>query len=359
MNRIALALAVTAAMMSGRTALAVRVEHASVQERALHGRLADAVAEVSAAGGRWIIWDEPTNEPGATMCCWSSVDVGQRSGWKRGTCRLGEQDGVISNGRAENTPASFGDETFSILLHVESGKAAGVRIFSSDCTVDAGGAPVVRLTGVTPEASVAYLAGIAESFPPATHRKHDEERSAIAAIGMHRASNMIATLASIIDSHADDEKRGQAAFWLGMKGGDEGRAILRRTIDADASSELRHQAIAGIAQDHTRAATDLLLSMARTHPSADVRRQSIFWLGQHAGEKAAAQLKEATDDPNDDVKEMAVFAISQLPRDRAIPELIEIARTNRSRAAREKAVFWLGQSGDPRALDFIESLLVR
>jgi HEAT repeat protein len=46
-----------------------------------------------------------------------------------------------------------------------------------------------------------------------------------------------------------------------------------------------------------------------------------------------------------------------MPKDEGIPLLIEVARTNRNPEVRRKAVFWLGQSRDPRALDFIEEIL--
>ena len=42
-----------------------------------------------------------------------------------------------------------------------------------------------------------------------------------------------------------------------------------------------------------------------------------------------------------------------------MPLLIEVARTNRSPKVREQAIFWLGQSGDPRALEFFEEVLTR
>jgi HEAT repeat protein len=60
-----------------------------------------------------------------------------------------------------------------------------------------------------------------------------------------------------------------------------------------------------------------------------------------------------------DVKEKAVFALSQLPKDEGVPRLIEVARGHRSREVRKKAMFWLGQSDDPRALAFIEDVLTR
>ncbi len=42
-----------------------------------------------------------------------------------------------------------------------------------------------------------------------------------------------------------------------------------------------------------------------------------------------------------------------------MPALIAVARTNRDSEIRKKALFWLGQSNDPRALDLFEELLTR
>jgi len=57
------------------------------------------------------------------------------------------------------------------------------------------------------------------------------------------------------------------------------------------------------------------------------------------------------------VKEQAVFALSQQPRDAGVPALIRIARTHPEPGVRRKALFWLGQSGDPRALALFEEIL--
>jgi hypothetical protein len=52
-----------------------------------------------------------------------------------------------------------------------------------------------------------------------------------------------------------------------------------------------------------------------------------------------------------------VFALSQLPRDESVTRLIDVARNNRNREVRRQAMFWLGQSNDPRALRFFEEIL--
>jgi hypothetical protein len=42
-----------------------------------------------------------------------------------------------------------------------------------------------------------------------------------------------------------------------------------------------------------------------------------------------------------------------------VPKLIEVAQNNRNPEVRKQAMFWLGQSHDPRALDFFEKILSR
>jgi hypothetical protein len=91
------------------------------------------------------------------------------------------------------------------------------------------------------------------------------------------------------------------------------------------------------------------------------RTQSVFWLGQAAGEAATKDLKDIVLDNGVDreVREQAVFALSQRPRDEGVPALIAVARTNKDPEIRKKALFWLGQSHDPRAIDLFEELLTR
>lgn len=91
------------------------------------------------------------------------------------------------------------------------------------------------------------------------------------------------------------------------------------------------------------------------------RTQSVFWLGQAAGEAATANLRDIVVDNGVDreVREQAVFALSQRPREESVPALIAVARTNKDPEIRKKALFWLGQTHDPRALDLFEELLTK
>ena len=48
-----------------------------------------------------------------------------------------------------------------------------------------------------------------------------------------------------------------------------------------------------------------------------------------------------------------------MPADEGVPLLIQQAQKNANPVVRKEAMFWLGQSQDPRALEFITSVLER
>jgi hypothetical protein len=103
-----------------------------------------------------------------------------------------------------------------------------------------------------------------------------------------------------------------------------------------------------------------LLRVARDdNRHQEVRKGAIFWLGQMAGERITGELKDVAEDDRMDreVRESAIFALSQRPKDEGVPALIRIVRTSRDPKLRKAALFWLGQSGDRRAIDLIEELL--
>jgi HEAT repeat protein len=105
-----------------------------------------------------------------------------------------------------------------------------------------------------------------------------------------------------------------------------------------------------------------LLKIARNADlPRNTRTQSVFWLGQAAGDAATANLNSIVLDNSVDreVRETAVFALSQRPREEGIPALIAVARTNKDPEIRKKALFWLGQSHDPRAIDLFEEILTK
>ena len=138
-------------------------------------------------------------------------------------------------------------------------------------------------------------------------------------------------------------------------------AAARYLLDLAArAGEAGHDAVfPAILADSVTVWPDLLRLARSATVARETRRSAVFWLGQAAGEAATRGLTELLDDTTValDVKESAVFALSQQPRDAGVPALIRIARTHPSTGVRKKALFWLGQSEDPRALALFEEIL--
>jgi HEAT repeat protein len=77
-----------------------------------------------------------------------------------------------------------------------------------------------------------------------------------------------------------------------------------------------------------------------------------------AGQRAVGTITEAIEkDPETEVKKRAVFALSQLPKSEGVPLLIDVAKKNSNPVVRKQAIFWLGQSRDPRAIEFFAQIL--
>jgi len=72
-----------------------------------------------------------------------------------------------------------------------------------------------------------------------------------------------------------------------------------------------------------------------------------------------AGLGLGRDDESDDaqVRAQAVYTISQRNRSESVPTLMELARSSPHPEVRKAAIYWLGQTGDPRAVGVYAELL--
>jgi HEAT repeats len=153
---------------------------------------------------------------------------------------------------------------------------------------------------------------------------------------------------------------GRQVTWLQEVRPAESVALLESLIgtDADRKNRITNAAISALAMHAEPAAVAAIERLARSHPSASVRGEAIFWMGQMAGQKAVGTITEAIEkDPETEVKKRAVFALSQLPKSEGVPLLIDVAKKNSNPVVRKQAIFWLGQSRDPRALEFFAQIL--
>ena len=110
----------------------------------------------------------------------------------------------------------------------------------------------------------------------------------------------------------------------------------------------------------------MLLRIARDVDtrSNKTRQDAMFWLSRFASGAVVGRRNQPFEDEDDDrgdadedLKVHAVFVLSQLRNGEGVPNLLEVARSNPSPRVRSHALFWLGQSGDPRAIALFEAVL--
>lgn len=102
----------------------------------------------------------------------------------------------------------------------------------------------------------------------------------------------------------------------------------------------------------------LALAEDREAPS-EARKSALFWVGQEAADAATEGLARVAtgEDEEQDIRNAAIFALSQRSPDQAVPILMELARTAREGETRRTAFFWLAQADDPRVPDFFREIL--
>ena len=255
-----------------------------------------------------------------------------------------------------------GPTTLFVLYRAEQRAVVKVRMATPDCDIDAGGAPVTWLTGVNSEQSVQYLESLAISNAGSGVKEQDRTAdSAVSAIALHADPAADRALDALVAANQPESIRRKAVFWLGVARGRHGYEKLLEVVQGDSSDKVREHAIFALSQSKDKDAIPAIIKVARDDKSSHVRGQALFWLAQSAQKKLAADAiaNSIENDPETEVKKKAVFALSQLPNGEGVTKLIEVAKTNRNLAVRKQAFFWLGQSKDPRALKFLEDVLVR
>ena len=167
------------------------------------------------------------------------------------------------------------------------------------------------------------------------------------------------------DRCSDDDDDTKLAALNALMQMDDARArpILQRVLARrDAGSVcLRRKAVFLIAQESAAGAEDILLASARTDPDPEVREQAVFWLSQVGTDRAVGALDSILRTSTDRaLQEKAVFALSQHGSERASQALRTYAeRPDLPPDLREKAIFWIGQSGGKENEAFLRALYGR
>lgn len=154
------------------------------------------------------------------------------------------------------------------------------------------------------------------------------------------------------------ELRAHAIFWISQNPDSGGAEYLMELYPRLDDEELKERTIFGISQSPSPEGRAWLLERARdASESIEIRKTSVFWVGQMGGLRAAdlEDLYTTLDDV--EMKEQVIFVASQSSESEAVDFLMEVARSEQDGELRKRAIFWLGQTNDPRVPAFLLTLI--
>ena len=181
---------------------------------------------------------------------------------------------------------------------------------------------------------------------------------AIFALSQHESGRGMPVLRDFATRSGESEKlRGSAIFWLGQRRG-ESTQFLRNLYSRLDSEELKDKVIFSLSQQKGVNDDWLLDLVSNSRESVEMRKKALFWAGQTGApmSKLAAIYSRTTER---EMKDQMIFVFSQRREAAAFDKLMDIAKNDPDRQARRKALFWLGQSKDPRVATMLSEMINR
>jgi HEAT repeat protein len=186
------------------------------------------------------------------------------------------------------------------------------------------------------------------------------KRAVLHALSETKSAGAQTQLLSLARSEPNQELRKGAIRVLAERG----EAVVSELIgvyDSEKIPEVKRSLLQALAEIKSAKVEDKLFAVARADENLDLRRQAIRLLGERADKRSFDFLSATalSPDGNTEVQMQAVRAISERKADEAVPLLIKIARSHGNQLVRKQAIRALGESGDPRALEFFREVLTK
>jgi HEAT repeat protein len=229
-----------------------------------------------------------------------------------------------------------------------------LNVARSDPSSEVRGQAVFWLSQTGTERALDAIEQILRTTPDA-----DVQEKAVFALSQHpspRAAQLLRAYAEREGAPAN--VREKAIFWLGQRASAENAQYLRSLFGRLRDDDLKEKVLFSLSQMRGVGNERWLMSVALdAGQPVEVRKKALFWAGQSGvpvGEMSALydRMQGA------ELREQIIFVLSQRMREpAAIDKIIDIARHDPDRRMREKALFWLGQSNDPRAGRIIREMI--
>jgi HEAT repeat protein len=310
----------------------------------------------------------------------SSAAVVSKSAGERTSCASGEDDGDVRTAALNALLQMDADRAVPIIKQVLARRDA--------CSVPLRRKAVFLLSQKQTSETESLMLDVVQRDPNQSVREE-----AVNWMGQLRSERAAAALEDIALRSPDEALREKAVWALHEQNLSRSEAVLRRLAESDeAPSPIREKAIFWLGQrsspERAQFLRDLFGRLGKTERE-DVRKGILFslsqmrgvgndrwllgvaadpsqttevrkhalWTAGQAGVRASELIPlydRSTDRP---IKEHLIWVLSE-SRDRAAADkLIDIARNEPDRELRKKAIFWLGQTHDPRVQQLLLDII--
>jgi HEAT repeat protein len=184
------------------------------------------------------------------------------------------------------------------------------------------------------------------------------KRAALRSLEESKSARAQSRLLEVARTETNPELRKTAIRVLGERG-EAAVDDLIKLFDAETVPDVKRSVLQSLSEIKTTRVEDKLFEVARGNESMDVRRQAIRLLGERVGKRSFDFLSATaqSNDANAEVQVQAVRAIGERRAEESVPLLIKIAKTHPNQMVRKQAIRSLGESGDPRAIEFFREVL--
>jgi len=188
----------------------------------------------------------------------------------------------------------------------------------------------------------------------------DVRKSALRAMAETKSQKAQARVLEAARSETNADLRKQAIRALGERG-EAAVDDLLRLFDSEQTSDVRRTVLQSFAEIKSPRVEDKLFDVARGDQSVEIRSQAIRLLGERVSKRSFDFLSATaqSNDANAEVQLQAVRAIGSRRAEESVPLLIKIARTHPNQQVRKQAIRSLGETGDPRAIEFFREVLAK
>ena len=157
------------------------------------------------------------------------------------------------------------------------------------------GGDVVRVRALSPACPVESrgpITDIGRVEPAASlewlkHRVRDDDSNALPAIAVHRGPEALAFLTEPALHDLDTKLREEAVFWLALTGAPESEAVIFAALRNESSAGAREHAVFALSQlPDERAVSSLMKIVRDVRMEREIREQALFWLVQSDADEA-------------------------------------------------------------------------